>query len=150
MVAEEIAAAEVPVMTRAISNMPSMEALGSAYENVARMHQAGVTVILSSFDAHNARNLKHEAGFAVSYGLPYEAALQAVTLTPARVWGVDDRMGSLEVGKVGDVVVWSGDPFEVMESAERVFIDGVEISYDTRQKALFEKYRSLDNRPPWR
>lgn len=149
MVAEEIAAAGVPVMTKTISNLPTMEALGAGYENVARMHGAGVSVILSSFDAHNARNLKQEAGFAVAYGLPYEAALQAVTLIPARVWGVDDRLGSLESGKVGDVVIWSGDPFEVMVSAERVFIDGVEISYETRQKALLEKYRSLERRPPW-
>ncbi|MCJ7628374.1 MAG: amidohydrolase family protein [Longimicrobiales bacterium] len=150
MVAEEIAAAGVPVMTNAISNMPSMEILGAGYENVARMNQAGVTVILSSFDAHNVRNLKQEAGFAVAYGLPYEVALQAVTLTPAQVWGVADRMGSLEPGKVGDVVVWSGDPFEVMVSAQAVFIDGVEISYETRQKALLEKYRNLQNVPPWR
>lgn len=149
MVAEEIAEAGVPVMTNTISNMPSMEVLGATFENVARMHEAGVTVILASFDAHNSRNLKQAAGFAVSYGLPYEVALQAVTLTPAQVWGVADRMGSLEVGKVGDVVVWSGDPFEVMSSAEMVFIDGEEISYETRQKALLEKYRSLENRPPW-
>jgi len=150
MVAEEIAAARVPVMTKAISNMPSLEVLGAGYENVARMYQAGVLVVLSSFDAHNVRNLKMEAGFAISYGLPREAALQAVTLSPARVWGVADRMGSLEPGKVGDVVVWSGDPFEVMTSVENVFIDGVEISYETRQKALLEKYRTLENRPPWR
>jgi imidazolonepropionase-like amidohydrolase len=150
MVAEEIAAAGVPVVTNSISNMPTFEVLGAAYENVARMHEAGVIVVLASFDAHNARNLKQAAGFAVSYGLPYEAALQSVTLTPARVWGVADRMGSLEAGKVGDVVVWSGDPFEVMSSAEMVFIDGAEISYDTRQKALLEKYRSLGSRPPWR
>lgn len=149
MVAEEIAEAGVPVMTNTISNMPSMEVLGATFENVARMHEAGVTVILASFDAHNSRNLKQAAGFAVSYGLPYEVALQAVTLTPAQVWGVADRMGSLEVGKVGDVVIWSGDPFEVMSSAEMVFIDGEEISYETRQKALLEKYRSLENRPPW-
>lgn len=150
MVADEIAASGIPVMTHAISNIPSMEALGAAFENVARMHEAGVTLILSSFDAHNVRNLKEEAGFAVSYGLPYDVALQAVTLTPARVWGVGDRIGSLEPGKVGDVVIWSGDPFEAMSSAERVFIDGVEISYDTRQKALLEKYRNLANLPPWR
>jgi imidazolonepropionase-like amidohydrolase len=150
MVADEIAASGVPVMTHAISNIPSMEALGAAFENVSRMHEAGVRLILSSFDAHNTRNLKQEAGFAVSYGLPYEEALRAVTLTPAQVWGVADRIGSLEPGKVGDVVIWSGDPFEVMSSAERVFIDGVEVSYETRQKALLEKYRTLANRPPWR
>jgi len=150
MVAREIAAAGVPVMTEAISNLPSMETLGASYENVARMQEAGVTLILTSFDGHNVRNVKQEAGFAVSYGLSHDAALRAVTLTPAEVWGVADRMGSLEVGKVGDVVVWSGDPFEILTSVEHVFIEGVEISYETRQKALLEKYRSLEGRPPWR
>ncbi len=150
MVAEEIAAAGVPVMTHAIANVPSMEVLGATFENVARMHAAGVRVALASFDGHNVRNLKQDAGFAVSYGLPHDAALRAVTLTPAEVWGVSDRVGSLEVGKAGDVVVWSGDPFELLTSVRHVFIDGEEISYVTRQRALFEKYRSLEGRPPWR
>jgi len=150
MVAEEIAAAGVPVMTGAASNLPSMEVLGATYENVARMEARGVRVILSSFDAHNARNLRVEAGIAVSYGMPHEAALRSVTLTPAEVWGVGDLVGSLEPGKVGDVVVWSGDPFELLTSVEHVFIDGKEISYETRQKALFEKYRRLEMRPPWK
>lgn len=150
MVAEEIAAAGVPVMTSAASNLPSFEVLGATYENVARMHRGGVRVILSSFDGHNVRNLKQEAGFAVSYGLPHEIALRAVTLTPAEVWGVSDEVGSLEPGKAGDVVVWSGDPFEPLTSVEHVFIDGREISYQTRQRALFEKYRSLDSLPPWK
>jgi imidazolonepropionase-like amidohydrolase len=114
------------------------------------MEARGVRVILSSFDAHNARNLRVEAGIAVSYGMPHEAALRSVTLTPAEVWGVADLVGSLEPGKVGDVVVWSGDPFELLTSVEHVFIDGKEISYETRQKALFEKYRRLEMRPPWK
>lgn len=150
MVAEDLAAAGVPVMTNAASNLPRFEVLGASYENVARMHAAGVTVILSSFDGYNVRNLKQEAGFAVSYGMPHEAALRAVTLTPAEVWGVADAVGSLDPGKAGDVVVWSGDPFELLTSVEHVFINGEEISYDTRQKALFEKYRSLEGRPPWK
>jgi imidazolonepropionase-like amidohydrolase len=150
MVADEIAAAGVPVMTRAIANLPSVEALGATFENVARLHRAGVKVILSSFDGHNVRNLKQDAGFAVSYGMPHAEALRAVTLSPAEVWGVQDRMGSLDVGKAADVVVWSGDPFEILTSVKHVFINGTEISYDTRQKALFEKYRTLEGRPPWR
>jgi imidazolonepropionase-like amidohydrolase len=150
MVAGDIAAAGVPVLTNAASNLPSFEVLGASYENVSRMHAAGVTVILSSFDGYNVRNLKQEAGFAVSYGMPHEAALRAVTLTPAEVWGVADVVGSLEPGKAGDVVVWSGDPFELLTSVEHVFINGEEISYDTRQKALFEKYRNLERRPPWK
>jgi len=149
MVAEDIAAAGVPVMTTAASNLPSFEVLGATYENVARMQQAGVRVILASFDGYNARNLKFDAGFAVAYGMPHAAALRAVTLTPAEVWGVADEVGSLEAGKVGDVVVWSGDPFEPLTSVEHVFINGQEISYETRQKALLEKYRNLQLRPPW-
>jgi len=150
MVAGDIADAGVPVMTGAASNLPSMETLGATYENVSRMAEKGVKVVLASFDAHNVRNLKVEAGFAVSYGLPHEEGLRAVTLTPAEVWGVADQVGSLEPGKVGDVVVWSGDPFEPLTSVEHVFINGEEISYWTRQKALFEKYRSLEMRPPWK
>ena len=149
MVADDIAAADVPVMTKAASNLPTFEVLGASYENVARMHEAGVRVILTSFDAYNVRNLKMDAGIAVSYGLPHAEALRAVTLTPAEVWGVADRMGSLDPGKVGDVVVWSGDPFEPLTSVEHVFINGEEISYETRQKALLEKYRNLQLRPPW-
>jgi imidazolonepropionase-like amidohydrolase len=150
MVAEDIAAAGVPVMTNAASNLPTFEALGACYENVARMEEAGVVVVLSSFDGYNVRNLKQEAGFAVSYGMPHDAALRSVTLTPAEVWGVADEVGSLEPGKAGDVVVWSGDPFELLTSVEHVFINGEEISYESRQRALFEKYRSLESLPPWK
>jgi imidazolonepropionase-like amidohydrolase len=150
MVAEEIAAAGVPVMTVAASNLPSMEVLGATYENVPRMVDAGVEVILTSFDAHNARNLKFQAGIAVSYGVRHQDALRSVTLTPAEVWGVESAVGSLEPGKAGDVVVWSGDPFEILTSVEHVFISGEEISYETRQKALFERYRSIEKLPPWK
>jgi imidazolonepropionase-like amidohydrolase len=71
------------------------------------------------------------------------AAPQAVTVNPARVWGVSDRTGSIEVGKDADVVVWSGDPFELTTSADHVFIRGREMSKDTRQSELLKKYRTL-------
>src|SRR5437867_1738498 len=69
---------------------------------------------------------RRSAGNAISYGLDREAALRAVTLEPARIWGVADRVGSLDVGKDADVVVWSGDPFELTAGAEHVFIAGRE------------------------
>jgi imidazolonepropionase-like amidohydrolase len=72
-----------------------------------------------------------------------DAALRAVTLTPAQIWGVGDRVGSLEVGKDADFVIWSGDPFELTTGPERVFIKGVEMARDTRQTKLLEKYRKL-------
>ena len=83
------------------------------------------------------------AGLVVANGMDHAAALRAVTLGPATVWGVDDEMGSLAQGKVADVVVWSGDPFELSTSVEHVFIGGREITNDSRQERLFDRYRDL-------
>ena len=142
-VSSELARRKVPVVVKPLTDIPSFDALGATLENPARLSKAGVTLVLSSFDTHNARNLRQEAGNAISYGLDCEAALRAVTLEPARVWGVSDRLGSLDVGKDADVVVWSGDPFELTTGPEHVFIAGREMSKDTRQRQLFEKYRVL-------
>ena len=142
-VADELAARKVPVVVKPLTDIPSFDALGATLENPARLSKAGVTLVLSSFDTHNARNLRQEAGNAISNGLDRDAALRAVTLEPARVWGVADRVGSLEVGQDADLVVWSGDPFELTTGAEHVFISGREMSRDTRQKQLFEKYRVI-------
>jgi imidazolonepropionase-like amidohydrolase len=142
-VATELAAHKVPVVVKPLTDIPTFDALGATLENPARLSRAGATLVLSSFDTHNARNLRQEAGNAISYGLDREAALRAVTLEPARVWGVADRLGSLEVGKDADLVVWSGDPFELTTGAEHVFIAGREVPQDTRQKQLLEKYRVL-------
>jgi imidazolonepropionase-like amidohydrolase len=76
-----------------------------------------------------------------------DAALRAVTLGPAMLWGVADRFGSLEPGKDADVVVWSGDPFELTTGAEQVFIKGVEMPKDTRQRQLLERYRDVKTMP---
>ena len=142
-VSSELARRKVPVVVKPLTDIPSFDALGATLENPARLSKAGVTLVLSSFDTHNARNLRQAAGNAISYGLDREAALRAVTLEPARVWGVSDRLGSLDVGKDADVVVWSGDPFELTTGPEHVFIAGREMSKDTRQRQLFEKYRVL-------
>ncbi len=150
MVAADLAAAQVPVIANALTNLPTFQSLGATYENIARMHAAGVTVVMASYHAHNARNLKQAAGMAVSYGMPHDAALASVTSVPAQVWGIADDYGTLEAGKAADVVVWSGDPFELTTYAEHVFIDGVEVPQETRQRALARKYRSLDRLPPWR
>jgi imidazolonepropionase-like amidohydrolase len=143
MVAEQLAKAAVPVVVKPLTDIPSFDSLGATLENAARLSRAGVTVALASFDTQNSRLLRQEAGNAIANGMDRDAALQAVTLTPARLWGVADRVGSIEVGKDADFVVWSGDPFELTTGAERVFIKGVEMSRDTRQRALLEKYRRL-------
>lgn len=148
LVAREIASANVPVVIDPMRNLPGFESLGITLENAARLNAANVTVVFASFDAHNSRNIKQLAGNAVSYGMPYDAALRAVTINPARLWGIANSYGTLEAGKDADVVVWSGDPFEVMTTVEHVFINGREISKATRQEALFQRYRRVGGDTP--
>ncbi len=143
MVASQLVAHKVPVVVKPLTDIPTFDALAATLENPARLAKAGVSLVLSSFDTHNARNIRQEAGNAIAYGLGPDVALRAVTLEPARVWGVVERLGSLEVGKDADVVVWSGDPFELTTNVERVFINGVEMPKDTRQKQLLERYRVI-------
>jgi len=143
MVAPQLREARVPVVVKALIDIPTFDSLGATLENAARLSRAGVTVALASFDTQNSRLLRQEAGNAIANGMDRDAALRAVTLTPAQLWGVADRVGSLEVGKDADLVIWSGDPFELTAGAERVFIKGVEMSRDTRQRALLQKYRTL-------
>jgi len=148
MVADRLAKSGVPVVINPMVNLPDYDRLGATLENAARLHRAGVNVVFGSFDAHNARNLKQAAGNAVSYGMPWDAALRAVTLAPAKAWGLGDRYGSLEAGKDADVVVWSGDPFELTTNVERVFIAGVEVPLESRQLELFRRYRDLSGPLP--
>jgi imidazolonepropionase-like amidohydrolase len=143
MVADQLAQARVPVVIKPLTDIPSFDSLGATLENAARLARAGVTIALASFDTQNARNLRQETGNAIANGLGPDAALAAVTMAPARLWGVADRLGSLEPGKDADDVIWSGDPFELSTGAERVFIKGVEMPKDTRQKALLDRYRTL-------
>ncbi|HWO89327.1 MAG TPA: amidohydrolase family protein [Gemmatimonadales bacterium] len=147
-IAEEIAAAGVPVLVTPLTNIPTFNQLGARYENAARLAAAGVRIaIIAGGDTHNARLIRQEAGNAVSYGLPWEQALRAVTLAPAQILGLDDRYGSLQTGRVANVVVWSGDPFEFSTGVVSVFIRGREIPLTSRQTELFERYRTLPPRP---
>jgi imidazolonepropionase-like amidohydrolase len=148
LVARELAAANVPVIINPMVNIPGMEALGITLENAARLHAAGANVVFASFDSHNSRNIKQLAGNAVSYGMPYDAALRAMTLNPARLWGIAERYGTLEAGKDADVVVWSGDPLELTTVVEHVFINGRAVPDDTRQRALFNRYRRVGGSMP--
>ncbi|WP_263787345.1 amidohydrolase family protein [Salinibacter grassmerensis] len=149
MRADRLAAADVPVVVKALNNLPTaFDRLGTRFDNAARLAEAGVSVVISSFDTHNARNLRLEAGNAVRFGLDRDAALRAVTLAPARMLDVADTHGSLEAGKTANVVVWSGDPFEPLTSVEHVFIGGTEMPDDSRQKRLLRRYEDLGEWPP--
>lgn len=149
MVAREIAAARVPVLVNPLDNLPeSFEALGATFENAARLHKAGVTVALMSGEAHNARNIRQAAGNAVAYGLPWEAALAAMTSVPARLWGLADSYGTLEPGKDADLVVWDGDPLELTSFPDAVFIRGVQMPAKTRHTELRDRYKDLSGPLP--
>jgi len=143
MIPTEIAAAGVPVLVEPMDNIPTFDALGIRYENAALLAKGGVKVALLETATENTRNLRQEAGNAVATGMTWDQALRAVTLTPAEVFGVADRYGSLEAGKVANVVVWSGDPFEFSTGVEHVYIRGREIPLRSRQTELLERYKTL-------
>ena len=144
LVAGEIARRHVPVVLKPLTDVPSFDALNATLENAGRLRTAGVTVVLSSFDTQRAGTLRQEVGNAISYGLDAADALRSVTLAPAQVWGVGTSTGSLTPGKDADLVIWSGDPFELTTHAEHVFIRGREMPLRTRQTELFEHYRTIE------
>src|SRR3954467_10576125 len=150
MMADKLAGARIPVLTGAMNNIPAgFASLGQRQENAGLLRKAGVSVALignaggGDEEAFNVRNLKQEAGNAVSYGMTWDDALRAVTLGPAEIFGAADRVGSLQAGREGNVVVWSGDPFEFTTRVEHVFVRGQEYHDRTRQDLLIERYRNL-------
>lgn len=154
MVASRLALANVPVLTGAMNNIPgSFNRLGQIQENAGLLRRAGVRVVVignsgsGDEETFNVRNIKQEAGNAVTYGMSWEDALRALTLTPAEVFGVADRVGSLQAGRDGNVVIWSGDPFEFSTRAEHVFVRGREYTQPDRQELLTERYKTLPPAP---
>ena len=154
MVADEIAAADVPVVVYPLQNIPNFERLGTTLENAARLHAAGVRVAIgtggldASLSSHNTCNLRFAAGVAAANGMPWDAALAGITSTPAAIWGVSDRYGRVAPGQDADLVVWSADPLEITTLVRHVFIRGAEVDLaDTRQRALFERYRDTETLP---
>jgi imidazolonepropionase-like amidohydrolase len=154
MMAGKLAAARVPVLTGAMNNIPAgFAALGQRQENPGLLSAAGVRVGIvgnaggGDEEAFNVRNITQEAGNAVAYGMTWENALKAVTIWPAEIFGVADRVGSLTPGHIANVVVWSGDPFEFTTHAEHVWVRGVERNGKTRQDLLTERYLNLPGKP---
>lgn len=146
LAADRLAAARVPVLTNsAMNNIPdSFSTLNQRQENAALLRKAGVQVVITGggdVSRYNARNIKYEAGNAVAYGMSWDDALRAVTLTPAELFGLSDRIGSLQTGRDANLVVWSGDPFEFSTQVERVFIRGREVKEPSRQDLLIERYK---------
>lgn len=143
LVADQIAAANVPVLLNPISNLPgSLETRAARMQNAAALDAAGVVIAIKGNDgSHRVRETRYNAGNAVSHGLPYEAAIEAITVNPARIFGMAGQFGELRAGAAADVVIWSGDPLEPLSNAETIFIAGAEQAPTSRQFLLRDRYR---------
>jgi imidazolonepropionase-like amidohydrolase len=150
MVAPEIAKAGVPVIMNPISDRPSdFETIGSTLENAARLQAAGVTIAIEGQGgAQRSHEARFNAGNAVAHGLPFKAALEALTINPAKMFGVADRVGSLEPGKDADLVVWSGDPLEPLSRPQLILIEGKAQPLTSRQFQLRDRYKDLGRALP--
>jgi len=146
-VASFLAERKVPVLVGPVLRLPDgrYDPYDAPYANAARLHKAGVPFAIRSADSSNARNLPYHAAMAAAFGLPREEALKAITLNPARILGVDDRIGSLSAGKAADVILTTGDPLEVITDVVAVFIDGKPQSLETRHTRLRDKFRERLN-----
>lgn len=141
-VAGEIAAAQVPVLINPTSNIPSnFDMLGASLQNASILKAAGVEIAIGGNDAgHRVREMRYNAGLAVSRGLPYAASIEALTLAPARIFGVADQMGSIAPGKAADIVIWDGDPLEPLTQPTAIFIAGKEQPLTSRATELGKRY----------
>lgn len=128
-IADVLAEKDIPVIFGPmLTNRSKVELRERAIANLARLAEAGVQVAITTDHPVVPINfLVHQASLAVKEGLDRDVAVRALTLNPAAMLGLDDRVGALRPGLDGDVVVWSGDPLDVYARAERVFIDGIEV-----------------------
>lgn len=152
MLADELAAANIAVILAPTANLPSnFDRINANLKSAPILAAAGVKIAFADNESqtHNARNITQSAGNATAEGLPWDEALRAITLTPAEMYGVADRVGSIEPGKDADIVIWPGDPFELMIYADQVFIKGESIPMVSRQTLLRDRYLDTDDtRPP--
>lgn len=143
--AELLRVRDIPVIVTGVQRMPQRRSdeYDLAYTLPARLHSAGVRFCISSagrFGAANVRNLAANAGMAVAFGLPHDEALKAITLYPAQILGVADRVGALEIGKDATLIVTNGDPLETTTAVLLAFVQGRPVDLNDRQKSLLRKY----------
>lgn len=141
-VIDEVKRREIPVILGPILSLPQREddPYDLLFTNAKVLHDNGIRFAIQTSDAHNARNLPYHAASTAAFGLPKDEALKAVTLYPAQIFGVADRVGSLEVGKRANLFITDGDPLEIRTTVKQVFIGGQEISMDSRHTLLYEKF----------
>lgn len=145
-VADRIAESGLAALVGPVLRTPSRvhENYQRPYQNAAILHDAGVKVAIRTGSTENVRNLPFNAGYAATYGLGREEALKAITLNTAEIFGVSDKVGSIEVGKLANLVVTNGDILETMTKVEHVFIKGFKISMTSRQTLLHDEFLNRD------
>jgi imidazolonepropionase-like amidohydrolase len=134
----------IPVILGRTHELPATEdeAYDKPYSAPGELVAAGVKIAFGTFDIEFMRRLPNEAGQAVGYGLPHEEALKAVTINPAQMFGLDKELGTIETGKLANLIVTNGDPLELRTEVRYLFIKGQLTSTDNKHKQLYEKYRA--------
>ena len=143
-VGAELKAHNIPVILGRVLALPETEdsPYDEAFTLPSEAYKAGVKFAFGTFTNEFVRNLPYQAATAVAFGLPYDEALKAVTINPAEIWGASDKLGSVEKGKVADLMVTDGDPLEIQTQVKHLFIKGKEVPLTNKQTRLYEKYNA--------
>src|SRR5690606_16320100 len=142
-VRELLAQNDVPVVLGSIQSTPASDAPYDAlFAQPGVLHEAGVKFAFSTGGSANARHVPYHAALAVGYGLPKDAALRALTVWPAEIFGAADRIGTIEAGKIANLFVSTGDPLDIRSQVTDVFIRGRRVPKDDRQTRLYEQYNA--------
>jgi imidazolonepropionase-like amidohydrolase len=136
----------IPVILGPVLRLPQGEdePYDEPFTAAKALHEAGVKFALQTNDSSNVRNLPYHAAMSAAFGLPKAEALKALTISPAEIWGVADQVGSIEVGKLANLVVWDGDPLEIRSQVRHLFIKGKQVPLTSKHTELYDRYR---NRP---
>ena len=143
VLADTLAARKVPVVVGPTTVTPTdNDPYDALYANAGVLAAAGVMVAFQTASASDSRNLPYNAALAVAYGLPADEALRAITINPAKIWGVADQLGSIEVGKIANLMVTTGDPLDVRTQVRHVFVRAMDTPMNDRHTRLYEEFRA--------
>jgi imidazolonepropionase-like amidohydrolase len=134
---------KIPVVLAPTNRLPEQidTPYDKPYTEPSELFTAGIPIAFSSFGTSFSRRLPQYAGTAVAYGLPHDEALKAVMLNAAQIFGLADQLGTLEPGKIANVIVTNGDPLELQTQVRYLFIKGQLTSTDNKHRELYQQYR---------
>ena len=147
LVSDELAEHNIPLIFDPMNNIPeSFDELASNIQMASKLEEAGIEMMFTVSRSHNYHLIRQGAGVAVANGLSYGAAIRALSSTPAKVFGIKDR-GTIESGKIADLIIWEADPLEPSSMPEYVFVNGENIDLTTRSSRLRDRYTKKLNKP---